>query len=220
MIKAIIFDADGTMLDSMKVWENLGERYLLEYHNIKADNELSNILYHMSLEESSIYLKEKYSLKDDEERITKEITDMIRRFYKEEVKPKDGLKEFLSLTNKKGIISGIATSGSKTLLISALKRLKILDYFSVINSCSELNTTKLLPNIYLETAKEMKVSPKNTIVFEDVLHGIKSAKNVGFKTVGVKDKSNAFEFKNIKQMSDIVIEDFNDHNLLKCLFEE
>ena len=144
---------------------------------------------------------------------------MIRIFYEEEVKPKDGLKEFLNLTNKKGIVSGIATSGSEELLVSSLKRLKILDYFSVINSCSQLNTTKFLPDIYLETAKEMNVSPKNTLVFEDVLHGIKSAKNVGFKTVGVKDKSNIFEFEEIEQVSDFVIEDFKDSKLLKYLFE-
>lgn len=220
MIKAIIFDADGTILDSMEIWENLGSRYLLKYHNIKADKDLSKILYHMSLEESVSYLKEKYFLKYDDKKITNDITDMIRNFYEAEVKPKEGLKEFLDLTNKKGIVSGIATSGSKELLVSTLKRLKILDYFSVINSCSELNTTKLLPDIYIETAKEMNVPPENTIVFEDVLHGIKSAKNSGFKTVGVKDKSNTFELEEIKKAADFVIEDFNDYKLLKYLFEK
>ena len=79
-IKGAIFDADGTLLDSMKIWEDVGIRYLAGL-GIKAPPELSNILYPMSLEESSKYLKEEYNLDKSIHEIKEGVLNIVSDFY-------------------------------------------------------------------------------------------------------------------------------------------
>lgn len=83
MIKGIIFDADGTLPDSMHIWEEPGERYLA-IKGIKAEDGLGQILYPMTLEQSSRYLKEKYSVDDSTDEIIKDILGLLTEFYQKE----------------------------------------------------------------------------------------------------------------------------------------
>ena len=209
MIKGIIFDADGTLLDSMHIWEELGKRYL-ESKGIRAENSLSQILYPMTLEQSSVYLKNNYSIKDSTDKIKKYILSLLTDFYQREVLLKEGVFSFLEKTKNKGVAMGIATSGDKELLISALKRLNVYDSFSVITTCSEYNTSKNEPLIYLKTAEILGTSPSDTVVFEDVLYGIKTAKKAGFITVAVEDLSNILYRQPLKSCADYYIKNFND----------
>lgn len=212
MIKAMIFDADGTMLDSMHIWSELGERYLARI-GIKAEKNLSEILYPMTLEESSAYLKKQYRLSDSEEKITEDSLKIIQGFYRYDVKAKPGLRSFLTQAKAKHIRMGIATSGDKTLLQAALQRLELSDFFPIIFTCSELKTSKREPDIYLKTADAMHVLPEQTAVFEDALHGICSAKQGGFFTVAVQDRFQQNDKEKILQTADCCIADFNDPQL-------
>ena len=215
MIKGIIFDADGTLLDSMHIWEELGKRYLVS-RGIKAEDGLSQILYPMTLQQSSMYLKEKYSIDDSADRIIKDILSILADFYKNEAQLKEGVSSYLKKMKAKGVVMGIATSGDKELLISALKRLNVYDYFSVITTCSEYDTSKNVSFIYLKTAEMLGTAPIETVVFEDVLHGIMTAKNAGFVTVAVEDLSNIPDRQQIMESADYCIKDFNE-NILEDL---
>lgn len=212
MIKGIIFDADGTLLDSMHIWEELGERYLLS-RGIKAEDNLGQILYPMTLEQSSRYLKDNYSIKDSPDKIIKDILNLLTDFYQKEVLLKEGVFSYLEKMKDKGVAMGIATSGDKELLTSALKRLNVYDYFSAITTCSEYDTSKRAPLIYLKTAEMLKTAPNETVVFEDVLYGIITAKDAGFIAVAVEDLSNMPDREQLKECADYCIEDFNDRIL-------
>lgn len=209
MIKGIIFDADGTIIDSMKIWDELGKRYLLK-KGIRADSELSDILYDMSLEESGRYLKERYQISDRVEKIISDVLELIKDFYKNEVCEKPGLSVFLEKMKEKRIPMGIATSGSRELLQYALKKIGILEYFDFILTCDELGTSKKEPYIYLKAAKKLGTMPCETAVFEDAVHGIKTAGKVGFVTVGVRDESSDRYREEIIKTADIYITDFYD----------
>lgn len=210
----MIFDADGTMLDSMQIWSELGKRYLAQI-GIKAEKNLSEILYPMTLEESGAYLKKQYRLRDSEEKITKDILSLLRHFYRFEVKAKPGLRSFLTDMKAKQIRMGIATSGDKALLQAALERLGLNDFFSVLHTCSELKTSKREPDIYLKTADAIHALPSQTAVFEDALHGICSAKQGGFITVAVHDRFHQSDKEKILQTADCCIADFNDPQLVR-----
>lgn len=215
MIKGIIFDADGTLLDSMYIWNELGKRYLAA-KGIAAQKDLDKILYPMTLEQSSIYLKDKYFIPQSSEEIRNEIIGLIFDFYKYEVGLKNGVLSFLRKMKAKGLVMGIATSGDKELLEQALKRLGVYDYFSVITTCTEFQTSKNNPLIYIKTAQILKVNPDETVVFEDVLYGIEAARRAGFLTVAVKDLSNVSDWLKLKECADYYISDFYD-DILKFL---
>lgn len=207
MLKGAIFDADGTLLDSMPIWQELGQRYLAKY-GIKAEKALSDILSPMCLEESSRYLKETYGLSNPDEIISAEILAMIRTFYINEVTLKAGVTDYLRYLYEQNIPMIVATSNDKSLLHRAFTRLQIDGYFQDILTCSELDTNKREPTIYLRAAQMIGTEPQETAVFEDVLYGIQAAKKAGFLTVAVEDSSNCSERIQLSGTADYFIRDF------------
>lgn len=209
MLKGVIFDADGTLLDSMRVWRELGKRYL-NRKGIAADGGLADILYPMSLEESSVYLKRRYGLTDSVERIVADTLAMIEEFYLTEVSLKQGVASYLEELRKREIPMIIATSGSRDVLVRAFERLQIGNYFQGILTCSELGVSKREAAVYLSAAEKLGTKPRQTVVFEDVLHGVVSAKAAGFITVAVEDFSNERDRQKMREISDYSIRDFTD----------
>ncbi len=198
---AIIFDADGTILDSMYIWRELGGRYLRSI-DIEPERNLAEILYHLSLEQGCMYLKERYALEQTLPEIREGVVRIIQDFYIDEVELKDGIKNFLDSMLEKNIPMVIATSGDRTLLNAALERNGIAGYFNAIFTCSELETTKQEPKIYLECAKFFGLEPHNIAVFEDSLFALETAKAAGFITFGVEDDSNIEDRERIIEIAD------------------
>ncbi|MBQ6774427.1 MAG: HAD family hydrolase [Synergistaceae bacterium] len=208
-INGAVFDADGTLLDSMHIWDELGARYL-ESMNITPEEGLSEILYDMSLEQSSYYLQTRYKINASLNQIQESILKIIENFYVHEVRLKPGVKNFLERFN---IPSVIATSGDKDLLQSALIRNGINNYFANIFTCSEFETNKNESKIFHECAKFLDSKPENIIVFEDALFAIKTAKESGFIIAGVQDDSNINYQSEIMKLSDYYITDWRQFTL-------
>lgn len=214
MIKGIIFDVDGTLLDSMHIWGELGKRYL-SYVGIEAKPGLAKILFPMSLDESSEYLKEAYSLSDSVEKITNDTVKILSDFYRYEATPKIGAVEFIKYMQNRNIPMAIATSGDRRILDTALERLGISGRFTAVLTCSDLKTNKRVPTIYLRAAELLGTKPEETAVFEDVLHAIKAAKSAGFVTYAVEDDSSIQNRDEIKETADYYLQDFTDMMLYK-----
>lgn len=202
-IKAIIFDADGVLLDSMHIWQELGARYL-ESLDIQPEKNLAEILYPMSLEQSSLYLRDKYNLPFTVSEIKSGVLQIIENFYRYEVNLKPGVKKFLESHN---IPKVIATSGDRNLLTAALVRNEINNFFAKIFTCSELNTDKHKPKIFMECAKFLNLEPAKIAVFEDSLFALKTAKSAGFIIAGVEDNSNLHKRMEIMKISDYYIQE-------------
>ena len=124
MVKGVIFDVDGVLLNSMPVWENLGELYLQKF-GIQAEKDLSEILYEMSLKEAAEYLISHYGLKQTVEEVTKGIVKEVEQFYVEKVPLKEGVREYLKELKERKIPMVIATSGDRKNAEAALKRIPI-----------------------------------------------------------------------------------------------
>ena len=209
MIKGVIFDVDGTILDSMCIWRDLGIRYLNSV-GVEVEDSIADILYPMSLEESSSYLKERFHLPDTVEKIKVDTLRLIENFYLNEVAVKEGLIDYLGYLNENNIPMIIATSSDADLVRRTLERMKISHFFKGILTCTELGTSKHEPYIYLKASQFIDTDPKETVVFEDVLHGIRAASSAGFITVAVVDPSNKPDRDELKKLSDYFIEDFSD----------
>ncbi|MBQ9594668.1 MAG: HAD family phosphatase [Synergistaceae bacterium] len=211
MIKAAIFDADGTLLDSMHIWSELGDRFLRSI-NITPEKGLSEILYDMSIEQGCLYLQTHYKIDASLSQIRESILAIIENFYVHEVNLKPGVRDFLDRIN---LPSVIATSGDKDLLTAALIRNEIDKYFAGIFTCSELETDKNEPKIFLKCADFLGLKPENIIVFEDSLFALKTAKDSGFIIAGVKDvSSQKYEHEaKIIDLSDYYVTDWREFHI-------
>ena len=210
MVKSAIFDADGTLLDSMQIWEDAGEKYLRQL-GIQPEADLGKLLYPMSLEESSSYMKEKYSLSETPEEIRAGVLSVIFDFYRYDVQLKPGVKDFLEQLQNKNIPMVIATTGDKDLLEAALKRLGILDCFERIFTCSEFLTTKRESLIYEKAITYLHIEPEETYVFEDVLNALVSAKKAGCKTIAIEEETSKEDKEAIIETADMYLTSFIEY---------
>lgn len=178
-----IFDVDGTILDSMEVWNTLASQYVQSLGMVPEKN-LDEIVSDMSLEQSATYLKNHYKISKQEERIISEVLNFISDFYEYEVNLMPGFKEFISHYDS---INVIGTSCDEELVKIALNRLGVLNYFEDIITCSKVNKSKNDPDFYLACAQVLKQRPEDIVVFEDADYCIDVARKVGFKVIKIKD---------------------------------
>ncbi|MBQ7221526.1 MAG: HAD family phosphatase [Synergistaceae bacterium] len=205
--KGAIFDADGTLLDSMHVWRNLGELYLLS-RGITPEEGLSAGLWPLSYAQGCGYIKTHYGLHESVSQIQEGISRMIEGFYRNEAELKQGVREFLDMLRAKDIHMVIATSGDRELLNAALSRNGIAEYFDEVFTCSELGTDKHDSKIFLACADSLSLAPENIAVFEDVLYAVETAKSAGFITYGVYDASSIHDRQRIIDTADYYIDDW------------
>lgn len=178
-----IFDVDGTILDSIEVWNTLASQYVQSLGMVPEKN-LDEIVSDMSLEQSATYLKNHYKINKQEERIISEVLNFISDFYEYEVNLMPGFKEFISHYDS---INVIGTSCDEELVKIALNRLAVLNYFEDIITCSKVNKSKNDPDFYLACAQVLKQRPEDIVVFEDADYCIDVARKVGFKVIKIKD---------------------------------
>lgn len=201
MIKGAIFDVDGTLLDSMEIWEDVGVRYLRNL-GIEPEPGLSKILFPMTVTEGASYVKEHYPLEQSMEQVIEGILNTVRDFYYDEAPLKPGVKEFLAEMKRREIPMTIATSSEREHIEAAFERLGIDQYFQKIFTCSEVGVGKSQPLVYQKAAEYLGTTPEETYVFEDVLHALQTAKNAGFRTVAVYDRFSDDDQDEIKKMAD------------------
>lgn len=205
MIKGAIFDVDGTLLDSLGIWEEADVRYL-ERFGICAKEGLGRILYPMTLKEASKYIKEHYPIQETTEEIAAGVLEIVRKFYEQEAPLKAGAIELLEAFKRWEIPMVAATTGERPLVEAAFERLGIRSYFIDIFTCTEAGAGKDQPQIYQIAAKRLGSRPWETLVFEDALYAVETAANAGFVTVGVEESYNALDKEAIKSLADSYLE--------------
>lgn len=209
MIKAAVFDVDGTLLDSMGIWDDAGVRYLKSIA-VKPEEDLSKILFPMTIEEGAVYVKKQYRLSRSIPEIVKGVLNMVRDFYYEEAPLKEGAESFLDGLSQKGIPMAAATSNEKEHVEAAFRRLGIRKYFKEIITCSEVGAGKTRPHVYLTAGRCLGEDVSEIYVFEDAFYALRTAKAAGFRTAGVYDRYSAKDLDKIREASDIFLPNLSD----------
>ena len=204
-IRAVIFDLDGTLVDSMWMWKSIDIEYLGRY-GIQMPEDLQQSIEGMSFSETAIYFKERFGLKDSLDQIKGDWNEMAWDKYMHEVPLKAGVRELLAYLKQDHIAMGIATSNSRELVDLVVEKLGIKEYFSSIRTSCEVSKGKPSPDIYLLVAEDLGVEPVHCLVFEDVLQGIMAGKNAGMKVCAVHDEHSAKELKEKIELSDYYVE--------------
>ena len=208
-IDGIIFDLDGTLIDSMGVWENLASEFLRK-NKIVANEGLEEIIKTMTLRESSKYLIDEYNLDYTIEEVIINIKDIVFDAYKYDIKAKDCVYEYLDILEKKNLKMMILTASEKELVEICLKRLGLTKYFDHIITCGDVNLSKNNPEIYILASNLINAKPERVLIFEDSYHCVKAAKKANVKVVAVKDEYSLKDEINIKKLADYYINSFCD----------
>lgn len=206
-IKAVIFDMDGTLIDSIWVWAQVDIDYLKNL-NLELPPDLRRAIEGLSFTETAIYFKNRFDIKDSIKDIMQDWTNMVEKYYCDIIEIKKGVTEFLIYLKEHNYKIGMATSNSSNLVKPVLERNNIYQYFDKIVTTDEVPRDKSFPDVFIETSRRLGVIPSECLVFEDTLCAILSAKSAGMRVVGVYDKHGTSTLDEIAEISDHFIEDF------------
>lgn len=206
-IKAVIFDLDGTLVDSMWMWHAIDVEFLGEY-GYECPEDLHRVIEGMSFSETAVYFKERFHIPLSLEEIKAVWTKMSIDKYRHQVPLKTGAKEFLELIKKKDIKCGIATSNGRELVDAVLGSLGIQDYFQTVTTACEVKAGKPEPDIYLYVAGQLGVEPEDCLVFEDIPAGIQAGKRAGMKVCAVEDEFSRMMKEEKLALADYFIDDY------------
>ncbi|MEI3533386.1 MAG: HAD-IA family hydrolase [Bacilli bacterium] len=207
-IKLFLFDLDGTILDSLKIWNDI-DLLFFKNHNLIMGEDYHIAIAPLTLEETATYTKNTYKLDIDEEQIMKEWSDLAIKEYAENVNLKKGVKEFLDYLKNKNVHLAIATSCNEEMFKPCLERYGIVSYFEHFYTSQNLKINKSNTNFFKEILNEYKIEPDQILFFEDSLASMKCAKSLGFNVVAVMDKKWEKQKEEIIASSDDQIEDFS-----------
>lgn len=208
-VKGIIFDADGTLLDSMDIWTEIGTRFLLS-KDITIKKELAEEISTLSYEQAAAYYIEHFDPTATVQDIRDGVNGLVKNFYFEEVVLKDGVKEFLAFLKERSIKMCVATATDKFLIEKALERNGILPCFSTVLTCGEVGAGKDSAKIYEEALKHLGTKKSETLVFEDAHYAVVTAKSAGFTVVAIEDDAEKKYKEKIKSLSDFYVTSYKD----------
>lgn len=207
---AVIFDLDGSLVDSMWIWPEVDHDYMTK-HNLKMPRSLHDDIEGMSYTETAQYFLDTFpSLNCSIEDVKAEWLEMSFDKYMHKVPLKDGAREFLELGRERGIQFGIATSNTRELVDAVLDALQISDVFAAVATSCEVSAGKPAPDVYLKVASELSVDPKRCLVFEDIPNGILAGKNAEMTVCAVDDDFSKPLEERKRELADYYIHSYFD----------
>ena len=209
-IDAVIFDIDGTLVDSMHVWTDIDDIFLEKYHLEEPEN------FHEGMEGKSYSETAQYfldlfpELPHTKQELEDEWHEMAFEIYTKELQLKKGAYDFIVDMHKAGIKLGIATSNSRDLAEGLLMNTGVWEYLDAVWTSDEAKAGKPAPDVYLKVAESLGVKPERCLVFEDVPNGILAGINAGMKVCAVEDPFSKPQEERKKELADYYIQDYDD----------
>lgn len=208
-IQAVIFDLDGSLVDSMWLWHAIDVEYLGRF-GLETPADLQSRIEGMSFSETALFFKEWFQLPDSTEQIKEDWNRMAWDKYSNEVPLKEGALAFIRFCQNRKIKLGIATSNSRKLVENVVAVHGLRDAFDCIMTGCDVKKGKPAPDIYLAVANLLGVPPENCLVFEDILPGIQAGQAAGMKVCAVYDDYSVPQDEAKRKLADYYIHDYKE----------
>lgn len=206
-VKLAIFDLDGTLIDSTGMWVNIDREFFRMFDRDVPEG-YAKAISHIGLAAAAAFTKKEYGIPMSEEEIKATWRRLSLEQYENHIQLKPGAKEILARFYINGIPMAVATANSEDLYLPCLKRLGIYERFSYITDADKIKESKNSSKIYDIIAENFHVSPTETVVFEDSLTAMKTARNAGYFTIGIFDDHSTHSIEEAKSSCDIFVQDF------------
>ncbi len=210
LFDAAIFDMDGTIMDSLGVWESIDHAFLEGRRGITVPEDYVHTIAAMSFSEIADYTKERFNLPDTPEALMAEWTEMAEYEYTHNIKAKSGVREYiekLKALDKKIVL---CTSSPRHFFEGALKNNGIYHLFDAFTNTCEAGEGKNSTRVYLLAAEKAGADLGRCIVFEDVLSAATTAKKAGMAVCGVYDERGKFYKEEMQKLCDYYIDSFEE----------
>ena len=205
-LQGVIFDLDGTLLDSTGMWRQVDGR-LMAHYGKEVPPDLSETVQRMSIEEFSQFFVEEFDLPVTPEQIAQQVADMVAEEYREKLQLKPHVPEILDWLDQQDIPYGVATATYGELAEAALRRLHVWERLRFLLTEQDAGTPKTQPKIFQLAAQKLHLGRRQIAVVEDSLHALEGAKNGGFFTIGIADPENVPVWKEICATATVHIHD-------------
>ena len=203
-IQGIIFDMDGTLLDSMGMWRTIFPAYFSSYVTREQAEAHMAEAETMNMDSSLTRFIEHYDIPLTLQELKRGLVDQAREAYaQQEILP--GAKDFLDQVAAAHIPMAIASCTELELVQFALDHFGLAGYFDAVFSASMGYPSKSSPDIYLAAAKALGTDPQKTLVAEDALVAAASAKEAGFLTLGLHWPTSRFTPQEMGEACDVVL---------------
>lgn len=187
MIRGAIFDFDGTLFDSMGIWETIAADYLRSFGK-EPHEDLTRTFQAMSMEQAAEYYQKEYNVHLSTVAIIAGVNRMMEQYYRETVLPKENTVALLKRFAEQDVKMCITTATDAKLVIAALHRCHLASYFTAVYTCGEIGKGKDDPEIFRKALHHLGTAKEETLVLEDALYAIRTAQKDGFRVVGVYDQ--------------------------------
>lgn len=207
--KAAIFDLDGTLIRSNHVWSDIDRKFLGK-RGFEVPADYVKAVSTKNFRTAAVYTKELFALPDSVESIMQEWQDMAVYEYTHVIGPVEGMEDFLRYLHDSGVKLGLATANSAALYEPVLKRLGVYGLFGCFTTTEEVERGKGFPDVYELACSRLGEEPKNAIVFEDIIEGVRGAKLGGFTAAACLNEHYSADRDALTAESDLHFESYRE----------
>ncbi len=207
MLKAVIFDMDGVLINSTEyTWQSFNT--VLKQFGAKFSSSDIKKYLGVSLQDKWQIWKKKYGITGyDVDSFSRKATEIEFKLMKKELRPSGVLNNFLQSLKEKGLKLAVATSSNRERVEKILEMLEIKGFFEALVTAEDVKKSKPNPEIFLKAAAKLKTSPENCVVFEDAVNGIEAARKAGMKVVALQTE---FHSKEELKYAEKIIRNFSE----------